>query len=469
MRYLLLLAAMVGLWGACGASAETLRARISTNPYAGVNWGTVNQYKASFHEHTYTYQGDATRIQTTLDAGYDIAPNLHYSGGGSASFWNQAHYPQSDWLPLQFLVDAAAAQQLVLLGAEQRQTGVQHFTSWFFNDYIENFATVQEGVSLVTAAGGLAFLAHPADVYDGVPIYGATGIEIYNAIYKYWAEDTGPTNPSDYNDTYFVPYWDAALAAGWRLWGFAVNDWAGPWVPIAGDYTEEIVDSGKMIILADYINETTVKAAMVSGEMFAVKDIGDPDDAYPDVTEVVVDGWVVTVTSDAPVTWISMGSTVGTGPSFDTRWLASTDVYLRAQSENGDGSITYLQPFFLTPYDASAWRTDATGVTECPQVGAGEECLYAFTDETDSNWLTIGNRASVCLDGDVAGVENGAAVQIRRAISAESANGSYVISGMTLTGVYPGECLYEIQRGRIMVDVVSAPRNASAVVMVEGQ
>ena len=94
---------------------------------------------------------------------------------------------------------------------------------------------------------------------------------------------------------------------------------------------------------------------------------------------------------------------------------------------------------------------------------------YHFTDATDSGWLHLYKYRTytVCLDADIAGTGGSATVQIRREISAATANGSYAVDDVVLTGIAPLACL-AVQGGRsIMVDVVTAPNSTTAIVSVE--
>lgn len=130
------------------------------------------------------------------------------------------------------------------------------------------------------------------------------------------------------------------------IWGVGVNDHYGP--TFLADSVE--FDSGKTVILAQSLDESEVRAAFSDGRLFAVRDLGTTKGLYPQIDSInVMNGHIITIETTDSVRWISMGAQVGTGPSFNVGSLADSKKYIRAEVENADGSIVYLQPFGLRP------------------------------------------------------------------------------------------------------------------------
>lgn len=95
---------------------------------------------------------------------------------------------------------------------------------------------------------------------------------------------------------------------------------------------------------------------------------------------------------------------------------------------------------------------------------------YRFDAATNSGWMElkpVDVIYSICLDSDIAGTGGTATVQILKALSAITANGSYVVEGKVLTGEWPLICVTVAGGRSIMVKAVTAPDSTTAVVSVE--
>lgn len=146
------------------------------------------------------------------------------------------------------------------------------------------------------------------------------------------------------------------------IWGVGVNDHYGP------TYLANSVefDSGKTVILAPSLDESEVRAAFSDGRLFAARDLETAKGRYPQIDSInVTGGHIITIDTTDSVRWISIGAQVGTGPSFNVGTLADSKKYIRAEVENADGSIVYLQPFGLRP-------------APLPPCGIGPELVLLF-------------------------------------------------------------------------------------------
>ena len=462
---------------AFAGTAAAQRSISIENPYQGIDWGTVNSYKMGTHEHAGVYPFTSeTRMDAMADEGYDVLPYFTYSGYIDASsalylstYRHQPYVPISDYIDNTWLDAQQAAGRLVLYGAEE-VAGTTHFTSYFFNDFIVDYGTAQTAADFVNGGGGVVFLNHPElaqSTYDRLT--GILGIEVYNALYRHWDEDAAGTRPADYNDTKFIPYWDDRLTAGIKTFGLASNDHAGVWEVLAEAPTAETVDSGRILVFATSLTESSMSGAIRNGAFFAVKDIAAVKDAHPDVTAVAISGTTITVTSDETVTWISMDATVGTGAAFNVATLDPDTVkYIRAQTENAAGSIVYLQPFMLTGYDTGAWNTadDWTGEA-CSSAGPAGDCIYTFTDADDrSNAITVNRGGGLCFDPDIDSGATGARVRVWRVVTAATAAGSVPLQPALFDGVAPNACAEIVSTGEYWLEVVDAPPSGTTAALV---
>lgn len=116
------------------------------------------------------------------------------------------------------------------------------------------------------------------------------------------------------------------------------------------------------------------------------------------------------------------------------------------------------------------WSSTPDSIHVVTQMARNHPVYYHFTDTTDSDWMFLARHSTfnICLDADTAGTAGSATVRIRKAISADSTNGSYIIDDVVLNGTPPLHCLFNVPGGRsIQVDVVLSPTAATAVVSVE--
>ena len=80
--------------------------------------------------------------------------------------------------------------------------------------------------------------------------------------------------------------------------------------------------------------------------MLSINDEGVTKGNYPVIDEISVSGTVITIdnTGDS-ISWISNGGVeVGTGRTFDIRYLPTGSKYIRAEVTDGTSTV-YVQPF----------------------------------------------------------------------------------------------------------------------------
>jgi hypothetical protein len=342
--------------------ASAWASRVYFDPYAGIRWGTVHHLTSQFHDHVRTMP---SRIASYDDAGYDAVAVMHYSGipTRNTDAWTAKRWPPEDWFTPEFL---ASLRNIKVLFPSAEEVGVQHVSSPFMTAYIEwfdpavqtvklphQYSTLQEVVSLVREHGGLPTLAHP--VWSTVAqrnamtiVSGYHAIEIYNGHTAYhnakgwWAYDALDR---------LTQIWDVMLLANPRVFGVSVNDHYGPYSTIA-DLTPELRDSGKTIVLAADPSFESFRAAVESGAMFAVKDLGPVKNRYARVNTINMAPGRIIVGTSGNVTWIANGLSYSTGPVLDVGSLPLNTRYVRAQISSNDGSVVYTQAWGIRPSTA---------------------------------------------------------------------------------------------------------------------
>ena len=337
------------------ASTSFAQERIAYNPYGAVDWDSDLKLKWDPHAHTGTRQAS---IQAYNDSGYDIQNFFHYTNQPSnPSAWTELHWPIEDWIDADFLAQLDTTKAF-FPGAEYGGQS-PHITAQFFPEHFDG-SGAQNTIDAINAGGGMAFLAHPwinnHNQYDHLK--GFTGQEIFNNYGT--AQFHLGIRGEDLNDR-LVPYWDYVLMTNPRRWGVAVNDHYGPYFRyLLAGLNSRFWDAGKTIVIASSLE--TVKGAVESGAMFAVRDFGPIKDQYV-IPQVTVSGGVISVDASvgnmkkqkhvAKIRWIVNGEAIGdatslvTGDamSLDTDTLPADTKYVRFELRSANGSVVYSQPF----------------------------------------------------------------------------------------------------------------------------
>ena len=375
------------------ASTSFAQERIAYNPYGSVNWDSDLKLKWDPHTHTGTNQG---KIQAYNDAGYDIQNIFHYTNQpNNPSAWTELHWPIEDWVNPNFLEQLD--KTLEFFPAAEYGGQSPHITAQFFPEHFDG-SGAQNTIDAINAGGGMAFIAHPwinnHNQYDH--LNGFTGQEIFNN-YGTAQFHLGIRN-EDLNDR-LIPYWDYVLMTHPRRWGVAVNDHYGPNFPyLAHGLNSRYWDAGKTIVFASTLE--TVKDAVKSGAMFAVRDFGPAKDRYT-IPQVTVSSGVISVDASrnfqrsgeaTKVKWIVNGELVeddysaikGDTNSLNTNALPIDTKYVRFELRSDNGSVVYSQPFEIAPCPICA-RLDDINVFR----GVVLEGGLAEVQESDDEYLRL--------------------------------------------------------------------------------
>jgi hypothetical protein len=210
------------------------------------------------------------------------------------------------------------------------------------------YASLKQLVAAVRSFGGLPCVAHPFN-YDYDELEGLLCVEMYNA----YAEAARIDMPGTWLHTrdgnaMLLASWDRALERNHRVLGIAVNDHFGP-ARRGGRVPNEVIDSGKIIVLSKAVTPEAYRNALERGAFFAVRDTGKVKDQYPHVFHISVQETFASIESTGNVTWKTRGNTVTTGPVILYSDLPPDSRYVRAEIAGADGSVVYTQAFAVRP------------------------------------------------------------------------------------------------------------------------
>jgi len=335
---------------------------IAYDPYQDVDWYFWHRALAQHHDHMGRLSLD--RIKAYDQAGYNVIVPLDYAGKKSGG---TAYCDYRLWPVHQFLLGFNSDQEVLatlnnirLFIPAMEEIGCHHITSPFLTTYIElwepaycpvkqqwHYQTSQQCIDLINQYGGMAIIAHPTEgsnFYLNLQNY--KGIEVVNAhYYRLWLLGLSSLN---YNE-HFQAVWDTLLTnKNTRIWGFAVNDWWGPW----NNINEAYIDSGKIMALLPSFSLADYRNSLEKGSFFAIHDCGagrQNKGRYPIVAAITASNHSITIYTDGQVSWIANGQRIAVGNSINlTEFPSDTGYkYVRAEISNSYGTV-FTQPWTLT-------------------------------------------------------------------------------------------------------------------------
>lgn len=337
---------------------------ITYDPYKDVDWYRWHRALAQHHDHMGRLSLD--RIKAYDQAGYNVIVPLDYAGkqSGGTAYCDYRLWPVHQFLS-GFNSDKevlATLNNIRLFIPAMEEIGRHHITSPFLTTYIElwepayspvkqqwHYQTSQECIDLINQYGGMAIIAHPtesANYYLSLQNY--KGIEIFNAhYYRLWLLEQ---SQFDYNE-HFQAVWDTLLTnKDARIWGFAVNDWWGPW----NKSSETFIDSGKILVMLPAHSMAEYRKSLVKGCFFAIHDWGAGrlnKGKYPIVSAITAGKHTISINTNGVVSWIANGQKIAEGDSIDlTEYPYDSGFkYIRAEISNAYGTV-FTQPWTLALY-----------------------------------------------------------------------------------------------------------------------
>ena len=361
---------------------KTIEPVISNNPYADIDWSTINQFKGNFHTHT-TQSNDAADGFTTAY----VVDKYHAAGYKILSLTDHDYNPYPWTMFPQFLpgVQARDPQTLGMLAVPGNELSKDNTNSWHertggefnhHNDFFtgrqgQEFASLQESYAYTYALGGMQIINHPGQYWNLSNTYSETdkngpgwhaknfktypsliGLEVYNQ---------GNRRPND------RILWDQILERTMParpVYGYSCDD---------AHNNDQLFKNYNFMLMEDLTTEE-LKDAMRKGETyFCYEPEGTGEGKAPRITAINVDeeAQTITIETDGDVQWIygtdktsiaassTRSTVVGVGNTFCYKGFQGT--YVRVFITNKYGE-TCTQPICFRDKNAPVGieETDAT-------------------------------------------------------------------------------------------------------------
>lgn len=320
----------------CGVSADST---VVLNPYAGVDWDSVEVHKANLHAHTTESDGVLTPQELLglyAAAGYTIfSITDHDTDAPDAPTWPWEAYG----------IDVAASGMLPIQGNEISRPD---HTGSFFNDYGDGSQRdLDTALTEIGARNGIAVLFHPGRYArrrtpaDYVQFYRdhphLIGMEVFNQNDRY------PGDRATYDAVL------TRLMPARPVWALGNDDF---------HRMEHFARSFNLFLLPeDGLNEAAFRAAFEAGRFHAVHNPSRETDQVLVPERIEVSEAEIRLSVDAEpdqIVWISEGHEVYRGAVLPLSTNLGT--YVRVQLRGEAGTQTLLQPFGLVS-DPPAHRT----------------------------------------------------------------------------------------------------------------
>ena len=343
---------------------KTIEPVISNNPYADIDWNTINQFKGNFHTHT-TQSNDAADGFTTAY----VVDKYHAAGYKILSLTDHDYNPYPWQLFPQFKTGIAGRdpQTLGMLAVPGNELSKDNTNSWHertggefnhHNDFFtgrqgQEFASLQESYAYTYALGGLQIINHPGqywnlgDTYSETtkngPGWHAKNFKTYPSLIGLEVYNQGNRRPND------RILWDQILER------------TMPARPVYGSSCDDAHNNDQLFrnynfMLMEDLTTEELKDAMRKGETyFCYEPAGTGEGKAPHITAINVDetAQTITIETDGDVQWIcgtdktstaassTRSTVVGVGNTFCYKGFQGT--YVRTFITNKYGE-TCTQP-----------------------------------------------------------------------------------------------------------------------------
>jgi hypothetical protein len=338
---------------------------ISNNPYADIDWGTINQFKGNFHTHT-TQSNDAADGFTTAY----VVDKYHAAGYKILSLTDHDYNPYPWQLFPQFLpgVQACDPQTLGMLAVPGNELSKDNTNSWsertggqfnHHNDFFtgrqgQEFASLQESYAYTYVLGGLQIINHPGQYWsidntysetqkDG-PGWHANNFQTFPSLIGLEVYNQGNRRPND------RILWDQILQRTMPhrpVYGYSCDD---------AHNNDQLFRNYNFMLMED-LSTYELKEAMCKGESyFCYEPAGTGEGKAPRISAINVDenNRTITIEANGLVHWIyatdntsstassARSTVVGIGKTFCYEGYQGS--YVRAFITNVFGE-TCTQPF----------------------------------------------------------------------------------------------------------------------------
>jgi hypothetical protein len=353
---------------------QTIVPAIANNPYADIDWATVNQYKSNFHTHT-TQSNDASDGFTTAY----VVDKYHAAGYKILSLTDHDYNPYPWELFPQYMTtvparDPAALGMLAVPGNElskdntnswSERTGGQfnHHNDFFTGRQGQEFASLQESYAYTYALGGMQIINHPGQYWsidntysetqkDG-PGWHANNFQTFPSLIGLEVYNQGNRRPND------RILWDQILERTMPhrpVYGYSCDD----------AHNNDQLFRNYNFMLMEELTTDELKDAMRKGESyFCYEPAGSGEGKAPRIEAIHVNenSKTITIESNGLV-----------------HWIYATDKTSSAASSARSTVVGIGNTFSYAGYQGSYVRAFITNVF-------GETCTQAisFKDEEDTS------------------------------------------------------------------------------------
>lgn len=304
-------------------AAENGKITVS-DPYAGVDWSTVKQYKTALHSHTNASDGDCTlkeSVQRHAETGFDIVATTDHGTvnytwesanankfihdtlkligrtegeleylGKDGTFSNGVTYSYATAANGDDYLTLSDGRQILRIpyGIENNAVSANaHVNSWFV-DYHDNSVTeYKDAISSVDSLGGVCVINHPGEYTKArYELRDAAAYDENSAVYRYYINKYAflldkydscigiDINSKGDNRTRFDRIlWDKLLtrfsAKGENVYAIASSD----------AHQLNVIDTGFAVLLMNGLSSAEAKTALENGTFFAASHcIGSPEE-----------------------------------------------------------------------------------------------------------------------------------------------------------------------------------------------
>ena len=367
---------------------QTITPVISNNPYADIDWATINQFKSNFHTHT-TQSNDASDGFTTAY----VVDKYHAAGYKILSLTDHDYNPYPWELFPQYMStvparDPAALGMLAVPGNElskdntnswSERTGGQfnHHNDFFTGRQGQEFASLQESYAYTYALGGMQIINHPGQYWsidntysetqkDG-PGWHANNFQTFSSLIGLEVYNQGNRRPND------RILWDQILQRTMPnrpVYGYSCDD----------AHNNDQLFRNYNFMLMEHLTTDELKDAMRKGESyFCYEPAGTGEGKAPRISAINVDETNKTITIHA---------------NGLVHWIYATDKTSSAASSARSTVVGIGNTFCYQGYQGSYVRAFITNVF-------GETCTQpiSFMDEqtVDVEDILVDNRLALLL------------------------------------------------------------------------
>ena len=353
---------------------------IYDNPYADIDWMTINQYKSNFHTHT-TQSNDAIDEFTTAN----VVDKYHAAGYKILALTDHDYNPYPWELFPQYMsgVPARDPEALGMLAVPGNELSKDNTNSWsertggefnHHNDFFtgrqgQEFASLQESYAYTYALGGMQIINHPGQYWSidntysetqkNGPGWHATNFNTYPSLVGLEVYNQGNRRPND------RILWDQILQRTMparNVFGYSGDD----------THNNEQLFRNYNFMLMEELTTEELKDAMRKGESyFCYEPKGSGEGKAPRIAAIHVDESEKTITIEANglVYWIyatdktsssassARSTVVGIGNTFSYKGYQGS--YVRALITNMYGE-TCTQPISFKDVNATSLENIST-------------------------------------------------------------------------------------------------------------